>query len=382
MTVPKIIRKRRQNVATQFNLMVAGHCFTGKTAYLQTLVDSLDVKGVYPDSGSLETLTSLLPPQDITEPTAAPARIEFVVDPSAEERISLRVIDTPGVPIPTNIHRNTDNSEQHVESAMPHVSSLVDFLTSQFERSLLEESKVRRNPKSPDYQIHACLYFLDPQVCFACGGLTSIDRYALEQLCAHVNVIVCLGKADLLTVRHLQSLRSMVIDDLATYGIPVFAFPEDPDVEYDKAAIALNEQLRSMLPFAIINSEEAEPEVPQNDEDLIAPLPKTEPKPRVLGRKYPWGIVEVENPDHCDFTQVKETLFLTHLHELKLLTRELYYEQWRTDKLLEVRNSALGSTLSKDYASSIASDLEGVTLKEGGRQANGETERKMGALRQ
>ncbi|KAJ3149232.1 hypothetical protein HDU89_003948 [Geranomyces variabilis] len=339
-------RANRRNLASQFNLMVAGHCFTGKSAYCQTLFDSLDVKQVVPDDPANPPAT-ILPPDNLSGPTPAPARIEFETDPNSGDRIALRLIDTPGIPIPANIHRDMgadDRSDAHVKSVVPHIASLVDFITQQFERTLLEESKVKRNPKSQDYQVHALLYFLDPQVCFACGGITPIDRYALDQLCARVNVIVCLGKADLLTVRHLGQLRNMVIEDLARFAIPVFAFPEDPDVEYDRAAIALNEELRAMLPFAIVNSEEAEPEtVAVDDVDIIAPLPPQEREPRVLGRRYPWGVVEVENPEHCDFLQVKETLFITHAHELKLLTRELYYEQWRTDRLLEIRTSVLGS---------------------------------------
>ncbi|KAM3172314.1 Septin-4 [Hymenolepis weldensis] len=26
---------------------------------------------------------------------------------------------------------------------------------------------------------------------------------------------------------------------------------------------------------------------------------------RVRGRQYPWGVVEVENPKHCDFTKLR-----------------------------------------------------------------------------
>ncbi|KAJ3015304.1 hypothetical protein HKX48_004676 [Thoreauomyces humboldtii] len=371
--------RNRRNIAAQFNLLVAGHNWTGKSSFLKTLFDSLDVTAVIPDDPNAIP-GSLLPPDNLAEPTPAPARFEFDIDPSSGERISLRVIDSPGIPIPANIHRDADSAdknEEHVRGVIPHVTGLVRFITGQFERTLLEESKVKRNPRSPDYQVHACLYFLDPQVCFACNGITSIDRYALEQLCSRVNVIVCLGKADLLTTRHLRALRNMVIEDLARYAIPVFAFPEDPDVEYDEDAVALNEELRAMLPFAIVNSEEPDPEpVERDDDDLVAPLLKTEPAPRILGRRYPWGMVEVENRDHCDFLQIKETLFVTHAHELKLLTRELYYEQWRTDRLLEVRNSVLGSSQAGSiaesgaresfYASSIASlSMDSVIAPEG-----------------
>lgn len=29
---------------------------------------------------------------------------------------------------------------------------------------------------------------------------------------------------------------------------------------------------------------------------------------KVRGRQYPWGVVEVENPDHCDFVKLRTML--------------------------------------------------------------------------
>lgn len=29
---------------------------------------------------------------------------------------------------------------------------------------------------------------------------------------------------------------------------------------------------------------------------------------KVRGRLYPWGVVEVENPDHCDFIKLRTML--------------------------------------------------------------------------
>ena len=38
----------------------------------------------------------------------------------------------------------------------------------------------------------------------------------------------------------------------------------------------------------------------------------------VRGRQYPWGLVEVENPDHCDFGYLREllTTFMADLQEI------------------------------------------------------------------
>jgi cell division control protein 11 len=42
----------------------------------------------------------------------------------------------------------------------------------------------------------------------------------------------------------------------------------------------------------------------------------------VRGRRYPWGIVEVENPDHSDFARLRQALLMTHLTDLKEITHD------------------------------------------------------------
>ena len=47
------------------------------------------------------------------------------------------------------------------------------------------------------------------------------------------------------------------------------------------------------------------------------------------GRQYPWGIVEVENPKHSDFIKLRTMLMVTHMHDLKDVTRDVHYENYR-----------------------------------------------------
>jgi cell division control protein 11 len=65
------------------------------------------------------------------------------------------------------------------------------------------------------------------------------------------------------------------MDDIKKYEIPVFDFPNDPDTE-DPETEEENNELRAMLPFAVIGSDE---EINVNGSI-------------VRGRRYPWGIVE------------------------------------------------------------------------------------------
>ena len=55
---------------------------------------------------------------------------------------------------------------------------------------------------------------------------------------------------------------------------------------------------------------------------------------QVRGRKYPWGVCEIDNPSHCDFSRLRYVLLSSHLQDLRDLTHEYLYENYRTHKLL------------------------------------------------
>jgi cell division control protein 11 len=63
--------------------------------------------------------------------------------------------------------------------------------------------------------------------------------------------------------------------DIEKYQIPVFNFPNDPDQD-DAETEQENNELRAMLPFAVVGSDE--------EINVRGSL--------VRGRQYPWGIVE------------------------------------------------------------------------------------------
>jgi cell division control protein 11 len=106
------------------------------------------------------------------------------------------------------------------------------------------------------------------------------------------------------------------MEDIEYYGIPVYNFPYDPE-EDDEETISDNRELRALLPFAIVGAEE---EIMINGE-------------AVRGRRYPWGIVEVDNPDHSDFGSLRRALLVSHLTDLKEITHDFLYENYRTEKL-------------------------------------------------
>ena len=54
---------------------------------------------------------------------------------------------------------------------------------------------------------------------------------------------------------------------------------------------------------------------------------------KVRGRQYPWGVIDIENEDHCDFVSLRKMLIRTHMEELKEHTNDVLYERYRVKKL-------------------------------------------------
>jgi cell division control protein 12 len=53
----------------------------------------------------------------------------------------------------------------------------------------------------------------------------------------------------------------------------------------------------------------------------------------VIGRKYTWGVAEVENDEHCDFKKLRSLLIRTHMLDLISTTEENHYESYRQGQM-------------------------------------------------
>ena len=138
----------------------------------------------------------------------------------------------------------------------------------------------------------------------------------MKRLSPRVNVIPVIGKADSLTPAEIAESKRLVMEDIEHYRIPVYNFPYDME-EDDEDTVEENGELRSLMPFAIVGSEETV--------DVSGR--------KVRARQYPWGLVEVENPKHSDFLAIRSALLHSHLADLKEITHDFLYENYRTEKL-------------------------------------------------
>ncbi|KAI0304528.1 Septin-domain-containing protein [Multifurca ochricompacta] len=57
----------------------------------------------------------------------------------------------------------------------------------------------------------------------------------------------------------------------------------------------------------------------------------------VFVRRFRWGTVDVLDPTHCDFAALRTAVLSTYMKVLKTHTREVLYENFRTEKLLARR---------------------------------------------
>ncbi len=104
--------------------------------------------------------------------------------------------------------------------------------------------------------------------------------------------------------------------DIQHNDIQIF---EGPRYELDdEETIAENAEIMSKVPFAVVG---ADREVATADGR------------KVRGRRYPWGAIEVDNEEHCDFVKLRQMLIRTHMEELKEHTNNVLYENYRSDKL-------------------------------------------------
>ncbi|XP_009881407.1 PREDICTED: septin-10 [Charadrius vociferus] len=189
---------------------------------------------------------------------------------------------------------------------------IVDYIDAQFEAYLQEELKIKRSLFSyHDTRIHVCLYFISPTG----HSLKTLDLLTMKNLDSKVNIIPIIGKADSISKTELQKFKNKIMSELVSSGVQIYQFPTD-----DETISKINTIMNGHLPFAVVGSTE---EVKIGNK-------------MVRARQYPWGIVQVENENHCDFVKLREMLICTNMEDLREQTHARHYELYRRCRLEEM----------------------------------------------
>jgi len=292
--LPNQVHRKSVKKGFEFTLMVVGESGLGKS----TLVNSLFLTDLYPDR--------LIP--DAADKIEQTVKLEESSVEIEERGVRLRltVVDTPGY------GDAIDNDGCF--------KAIIAYIDDQFEKYLKDESGLnRRNIR--DNRVHCCFYFISPTG----HGLKPLDVEFMKALHNKVNIVPVIAKSDTLTKKELLRLKQRVMDEINGHGIQTYDIPECESDE-DEDFKLQNQQLREAIPFAVCGANQ-----------IIEVRGK-----KVRGRMYPWGVVEVENPAHCDFIKLR-TMLITHMQDMQEVTQELHYENYRSEKLARSRQAAAAS---------------------------------------
>jgi len=256
-----------------FNLMLAGESGLGKASLINSmfLADVCQKKRTSFGSG---------------------VQSQRVRMEEGEVKLNLNVLDLPG------FGDEIDNSRCW--------HPLVDYIEEQFQQFLHAETRINRlGQTTEDNRVHALLYFISPTG----HGLRPLDIEVMLGLHTKVNIIPVIAKADTFTAVERKQFKEKVREQLRFHGIEVFKFlgsdaRDEEDIE---------------PPFAVVGSN--------------VTIEREEGK-NVRGREYPWGVVDIENKDHCDFTTVQNLLWGQNTQDLIESTHQVHYENFRCRKLL------------------------------------------------
>ncbi|KAF5374741.1 hypothetical protein D9758_000370 [Tetrapyrgos nigripes] len=284
--LPNQVHRKSVRKGFQFTAMVVGESGLGKSTLINTLFN-----------------TTLYPAKEPQPPSAEKPKTVAIesIGADIEEngvRLHLTVVDTPGF----GDFVNNDDSWKPI----------VEDIESRFDSYLEQENRVNRT-KVVDNRVHACLYFLQPTG----HSLKQIDVEFMRRLHTKVNLIPVIAKADTMTDEELAAFKQRILSDIEHHNIHIFQAPTYENE--DEETIAEAEEIASKIPFAVVGS------------DKVVNTPDGR---QVRGRVYPWGVVEVDNEEHCDFVKLRQMLVRTYMEELREYTNDVLYENWRTEKLL------------------------------------------------
>ncbi|XP_003242777.1 septin-7 isoform X2 [Acyrthosiphon pisum] len=279
--LPNQVYRKAVKKGFEFTLMVVGRSGLGKS----TLINTMFLADIY---GKEHPGPSLRVGKTVRVETNRCMLKEKGVN------LSLTVVDTPG------FGDAVDNSDCW--------QPVLEYIESRYEEYLNAESRVNRKVQH-DSRVHCCLYFLESNS----HGMTPLDVEFMQRLHDKVNIIPIISKADTMTPDEVTEYKKQILKEIAQHKIKIYDFP-DSDKDEDRENL---KKLKARVPFAVVGSTEVH---------------EVDGK-KVRGRKYPWGLVEVENLDHCDFVALRNMLLRTHLQDLKEVTSNVHYENFRFRKL-------------------------------------------------
>ncbi|MCJ1234073.1 cell division control protein [Varicellaria rhodocarpa] len=293
----------------QFNVICVGQTGLGKSTLINTIFAShlIDSKG-------------RLSPDEIVRQTTDIQAVSHVIEENGV-RLRLNIVDTPGYGDQVNNDHCWD--------------PIVKYIKDQHSAYLRKELTAQRERYIQDTRVHCCLFFIQPSG----HALKPIDIVVLKKLSDVVNVVPVIAKSDSLTLEEREAFKERIREEFNFHNLRMFPYDND---EHDQEERDMNTKIKELIPFAVVGSEK----------DIFIG------GQHVRGRQNRWGIINVEDENHCEFVQLRNFLTRTHLQDLIETTSQIHYETFRAKQLLALKeNSAAGGHGSRPISPSADREL-------------------------
>ncbi|RKP04090.1 hypothetical protein CXG81DRAFT_29116 [Caulochytrium protostelioides] len=308
-TITKQIERRLLKQGFALNLMVVGRSGLGKS----TLVNTLFASHLVDSKAARRPNTA-----EHHRSTIEIHNVSHLIEENGV-RLRLSITDTPG-------YGDLINNQNCWEP-------ITKYIKEQYSSYLRKELTPARERYIKDTRIHAVLFFINPSG----HSLSPLDIIVMRRISEVANLIPIIGKSDCLTPEERHAFKDRIRAELDFHKIR--AFPE-------REERLLNDRIRAMLPFAVIGSER----------NIVVD------GKAVRGRRTRWGTVNVEDPEHCEYTALRDFLTRTHLQDLIETTGLVHYEAFRTKQLMALKESTTGShSHLSQHAGSAVRGYEGST---------------------
>ena len=274
----KVLMEMNPTKNIYYNVMVAGDSGLGKTSFINTyMYFKFDFLQKFEDSVDVIPTT-----QEIVhrKATRGNGKFDFNID----------LIDTPGY----GSYRNIDLWLKYVVGHL--FSKAIEY---------------KQGSGEIDERVHCCLFFID-------NVLKQSDILALKELQKYTAIIPIIGKADTCTTEEIKNYKKIIISQLEEAGINIFNY-----VDEKLKSKVCNSPLGECPPFCIISAVSR----------IISG------NRCYYGRKYIWGICDINNPFHTDFPLINKYLIGKFYYQVKDITEA---------KLGKVYNDWVATTRKKE----------------------------------
>merc|ERR1711976_152106 len=171
-------------------------------------------------------------------------------------------------------------------------------------------------------------------------GLKPLDIEVMRQLSNKVSIVPVIAKSDCLTQTEIGALKRKILQEIQDNDIKIYSLPEcdsDEDEDFKQQV----QDLRDSMPFAVVGANA-----------MVDVRGK-----KIRGRLYPWGVIEVENPAHCDFVKLR-TMLITHMQDMQEVTHDVHYENYRSQKLARQTSGGSGGVAPQKAKPSMLDDKD------------------------